>query len=109
MDEIRIGFGPVGLRRTKLRMAGIVVLFGGIAALMVAQDAGGNGPVVGGAVGVLAVVALTSLVRHGWSSTTLTPAGLVLASPGSRRTVPWERITRIEVRRRTGRYGRSWV
>ncbi|KQV24103.1 MULTISPECIES: PH domain-containing protein [unclassified Kitasatospora] len=109
MEAIRIGFGPVGMRRTKLRMAGMVLLFGGVAALVVVGNAGGNGALLGGAVGVLLLVALTSLVNHGWSSTTLTSVGLVLAGPTRRTTVPWDRITRIEVRRRSGRYGVTWM
>ncbi|WP_370094210.1 hypothetical protein [Streptacidiphilus sp. MAP12-20] len=55
------------------------------------------------------VLALATLVNHGWSTTTLTPEGMVLASLTSRRTVPWNRINRIEVRRRTGRYGTAWM
>ncbi|MFI5532153.1 PH domain-containing protein [Kitasatospora sp. NPDC051853] len=109
MEETRIEIGPAGRGRTKRRMAGMVLLFGGVATMAVLRDAGGNGAVVGAAVGVLLLVVLATHVEQGWGSTTLTPAGLVLTSLTGRRTVPWERITRIEVRRRARRYGGSWV
>ena len=90
-------------------MGGAVVLAGVIAALVGSDAPAASAWVIVGVVALFLVTTAVSLVNLTWGVTLLTPTAMVLTSPGRRRTVPWDRVTRIEVLRRNGRWGRTWI
>ncbi|MEU6462936.1 PH domain-containing protein [Streptomyces sp. NPDC046976] len=108
MEEIRLGFGPREQRDIRLRALGLTGLFGAVALFVVSRSDGPGWPALVLLAAALALGVLT-LLRYGSGTTLLTPSGVVLATWFGRRTVSWERITRIEVRRRVGRYGSAWM
>jgi hypothetical protein len=89
-------------------MGGYVVLVGLVAVLVETKSDGTDWAALG-MLAVILVLAMVTLLRYGSGATLLTPSGMVLSTLFSKETVPWDRISRIEVRRRNGRLGTTWL
>ncbi len=108
VEEIRLGFGPRERRDVRLRAIGLAGLIVAAALFLMSRPDGIDRPALVLLVVAFVIIVLT-LLRYGSGATLLTPAGVVLATRFGRRTVPWERITRVEVCRRSGMFGPAWM
>ncbi|WP_370082480.1 PH domain-containing protein [Streptacidiphilus sp. MAP12-16] len=105
MEEIRIGFGRREKRKTLLRLAALVALFGVVGIIKDTPSQAGSPWTIPVVLAMLLILAATTLLNHTWGTTLLTPTGIVMQTLLRRRTVPWDQITRIEVKRRSGLLG----
>jgi hypothetical protein len=90
-----------------MRALGFVVLVGLVAVLMVARSHGTNWTALA-VLGVALITGVLTMLRSASGATLLTPSSVVLTTVFSRKSVPWDQVTRIEVLGRRGRYGRYW-
>lgn len=110
MEEICIGFGEPQKRAALLRMAGLAALVA-VVGVVLYPSGNGNSPwLVPVVLTAGLALAATTLAKRAWGTTLLTQDGVVLRpllQPS--RSVPWDRTTRIEVKRRSGLRGTAWM